>query len=128
MRNRMAGLKFSRRPICAARATWNCDCRLGRRGDRISGLFAAAQESAYGPKREAGCVFFPKSAPWLDEPKAELLGFPNVKNDDQVDSVTQALNWIARHHQNQVSWVAPIIVTKPRRYPGDPPDNWWLER
>jgi hypothetical protein len=48
---------------------------------------------------EAGSVFFPKSAPWLDSLKAELLGFPNVKYDDQVDSVTQALSWIARHRQ-----------------------------
>ena len=37
---------------------------------------------------EAGAVFFPKSAPWLDPLKAELLGFPNVKHDDQVDSVS----------------------------------------
>jgi len=66
--------------------------------------------------------------PWLDDLKAELLGFPNVKHDDQVDSVTQALTWIARHRQSQTRWVAPIIVTKPRRYFGDPPDNWWLER
>ncbi len=84
--------------------------------------------AAISAQFEAGCVFFPKSAVWLDNLKAELLGFPNVKNDDQVDSVTQALNWIARHRQNQVRWVAPIIVTKPRRYFGDPPDNWWLER
>jgi predicted phage terminase large subunit-like protein len=82
--------------------------------------------AAISAQFEAGCVFFPKSAVWLDSLKAELLGFPNVKNDDQVDSVTQALNWIAQHRQNQVRWVAPIIVTKPRRYPGDPPENWWL--
>ena len=79
--------------------------------------------AAIAAQFEAGCVFFPKNAPWLDELKAELLGFPNVKYDDQVDSVTQALTWIARHRQTQTRWVAPIIVTKPRRYPGDP-DNW----
>jgi len=79
--------------------------------------------AAIAAQFEAGCVFFPKSAAWLDELKAELLGFPNVKYDDQVDSVTQALTWIARHRQTQTRWVAPIIVTKPRRYPGDP-DNW----
>ena len=71
-------------------------------------------------------MFFPKSAPWLDALKAELLGFPNVKHDDQVNSVTQALIWIARHRQNQIHWVAPIIVTAPRRYFGDPPDSWWI--
>ena len=34
---------------------------------------------------EAGSVFFPKNAPWLSSLKAELLGFPSVKYDDQVD-------------------------------------------
>jgi predicted phage terminase large subunit-like protein len=79
-------------------------------GDKITRCAAVSAQF------EAGSVFFPKSAPWLDALKAELLGFPNVKNDDQVDSVTQALNWIARHRQNRVRWVAPIIVTGPRGY------------
>ena len=58
---------------------------------------------------------FPKSALWLNGLKAELLGFPNVKHDDQVDSVTQALNWIARHRQNQSmegnarTWLTTIL-------------------
>ena len=82
--------------------------------------------SAISAQFEAGSVFFPKSAPWLDNLKAELLGFPNVKHDDQVDSVTQALSWIARHRQTQTRWVAPIIVTKPRRYFGDPNPYRWM--
>jgi len=82
--------------------------------------------AAISAQFESGCVFFPKSAPWLDDLKAELLGFPGAKNDDQVDSVTQALNWMARQRQHQVPCVGPIIVTRPRRYFGDPPDNWWM--
>jgi hypothetical protein len=62
-------------------------------GDKITRCAAISAQF------EAGSVFFPKSAPWLDSLKAELLGFPNVKYDDQVDSVTQALSWIARHRQ-----------------------------
>jgi predicted phage terminase large subunit-like protein len=50
---------------------------------------------------EAGSVFFPKNAPWLNSLKAELLGFPNVKHDDQVDSVSQALSWIKLRYQYQ---------------------------
>jgi predicted phage terminase large subunit-like protein len=80
--------------------------------------------AAISAQFEAGSVFFPKSAPWLDSLKAELLGFPNVKHDDQVDSVTQALNWIARHRQTETRWVAPIIVRTPFRCFGDMPDNW----
>jgi phage terminase large subunit-like protein len=82
--------------------------------------------AAISAQFEGGCVFFPKTAPWLDCLKAELLGFPNVKYDDQVDSVAQALNWIARHRQAQTRWVGPIVVTRPRKYFGDPPENWWM--
>jgi predicted phage terminase large subunit-like protein len=85
-------------------------------GDKITRCAAVSAQF------EAGSIFFPKSSPWLDALKAELLGFPNVKNDDQVDSVTQALNWIARHRQNRVRWVAPIIVTRPRGYFGETPE------
>ena len=88
-------------------------------GDKVT---RAAKVSA---QFEAGAVFFPKTAPWLSGLKAELLGFPNVKHDDQVNSVTQALSWLWQNRKKQVSWVAPIIVTAPRRYFGDPSENWW---
>ena len=42
---------------------------------------------------EAGQVFLPESAPWLDEFKAEIMAFPNGKFDDQVDSLSQFLGW-----------------------------------
>jgi predicted phage terminase large subunit-like protein len=89
-------------------------------GDKVT---RAAKVSA---QFEAGAVFFPKTAPWLSRLKAELLGFPNVKHDDQVDSVTQALSWLRQNRKQQVTWVGPIVVTAPRRYFGDPPDNWWM--
>jgi len=38
-------------------------------------------------------VLFPKEAPWLDAYVYELVGFPNAKNDDQVDSTVFALAW-----------------------------------
>ena len=42
---------------------------------------------------EAGQVFLPESAPWLDEFKAEIMAFPNGRFDDQVDSLSQFLGW-----------------------------------
>ncbi len=43
---------------------------------------------------EQGRVFFPDNKPnWLDTLKHELLSFPGCKHDDQVDSVSQFLNW-----------------------------------
>jgi predicted phage terminase large subunit-like protein len=44
-------------------------------------------------KIEGGFVLFPKEAPWLDAYIHELVGFPNAKNDDQVDSTVFALAW-----------------------------------
>lgn len=44
-------------------------------------------------KFEAGEVFLPESAPWLDDFINELLAFPKGRHDDQVDAVSQALNW-----------------------------------
>jgi hypothetical protein len=70
---------------------------------------------------EAGSVLFPKNASWLDGLKAELLGFPNTKHDDQVDSITQALVWIRQHRLNRIAIVAPILVSRPRTYFGDHP-------
>ena len=70
----------------------------------------------------AGSVFFPRIAPWLSGLKAELLGFPNVRHDDQVDSVTQALSWIGQRRQTLIACVAPIIVSRPRTYFGDNPN------
>jgi predicted phage terminase large subunit-like protein len=50
--------------------------------------------SAVTPTIEAGRVFLPESAPWLDEYLDELSSFPAAPHDDYVDSTTQALNWL----------------------------------
>ena len=43
---------------------------------------------------EAGRVHLPAEAAWLAEFKSELLGFPNTRHDDQVDALTQLLDWV----------------------------------
>ena len=43
---------------------------------------------------ENGRVLIPKEAPWLDDYLHELVNFPNGKYSDQVDSTSQALDWI----------------------------------
>jgi predicted phage terminase large subunit-like protein len=45
------------------------------------------------PIIEQGSVYFPKQAAWLGELLDELLRFPQTKFADQVDSVSQYLNW-----------------------------------
>lgn len=47
-------------------------------------------------RMEAGTVYLPRQAPWLDEFEGELLAFsPEAAHDDQVD----ALSYAARHAQ-----------------------------
>ena len=43
---------------------------------------------------EAGQVYFPERAPWLAELEFELFAFPGSRYDDQVDSISQALNHV----------------------------------
>lgn len=43
---------------------------------------------------EAGKLLLPKHAPWLAEFESELLQFPEGLHDDQVDALTQYLQWV----------------------------------
>ena len=44
-------------------------------------------------KIEAGRVFLPQSASWLDDFRREILQFPDGRDWDQIDSVSQYLKW-----------------------------------
>jgi predicted phage terminase large subunit-like protein len=46
-------------------------------------------------KFESGRVYLPTQAPWLEEYVRELTGFPGSKYDDQVDSTSQALEFLS---------------------------------
>lgn len=50
-----------------------------------------ARMSIASAKFEAGQVFLPERASWLPELEAELFSFPGSAYDDQVDSISQAL-------------------------------------
>ncbi len=52
--------------------------------------------SAQSAKIEAGYVLLPERAPWLQDFQTEILQFPVGKHDDQVDSLSQFLNWVSR--------------------------------
>jgi len=65
-------------------------------GDKITRM------SAQSAKIEARQVYLPQQAPWLGDLQAELLQFPHGRHDDQVDSISQFLNWIERRPGN--SW------------------------
>ena len=46
------------------------------------------------PIFEAGRVFLKNNSEWLFDFEQEILSFPNFEHDDQVDSISQFLNWI----------------------------------
>jgi predicted phage terminase large subunit-like protein len=62
-----------------------------------------ARAEAITPLIEAGKVFLPESAPWLNDYVDELAAFPNGVHDDAVDSTTQALNYIRPQPVHTVS-------------------------
>lgn len=75
---------------------------------KIDKVTRAAQHSA---TFEAGRVHLPAAAPWLDDLMLELMQFPGARHDDQVDSITQFLNWQIHQH---VEWARHIDVRWPR--------------
>lgn len=48
------------------------------------------------PMIEGGQVALPKFAPWLAALEEELFNFPDSAHDDQVDAISQYLNWLRR--------------------------------
>lgn len=65
---------------------------------------------------EAGELLLQEGANWLADLERELLGFPNVKHDDQVDALTQLLSWHDRHRR--IPWVLDELGLGPRVYEG----------
>jgi predicted phage terminase large subunit-like protein len=57
-------------------------------GDKVSRLFANQAQF------ESGSVWFPQDADWMPDLVSELMAFPSVRHDDQVDSISQALTRI----------------------------------
>lgn len=51
-----------------------------------------ARANAASPMVEAGKVFLPESAPWVDDFITECAQFPVGTHDDQVDAMTQAID------------------------------------
>ncbi|MFG1303934.1 phage terminase large subunit [Xanthobacter autotrophicus] len=55
---------------------------------------------------ESGAVLLPQSAPWLDAFRTELLTFPNGLHDDQVDALSQLINWTRRKSTYTLDYIS----------------------
>jgi predicted phage terminase large subunit-like protein len=60
-------------------------------GDKKTRLFA--QTSVF----EAGKIYIPAKAHWVDDFIHEVTSFPSAKFDDQVDAMSQALTYSREH-------------------------------
>ncbi len=58
------------------------------------------------PMIEAGLVFIPQQASWLDDYLHELMMFPSGRHDDQVDSTSQALAQMSFDPCGPEAWIA----------------------
>jgi predicted phage terminase large subunit-like protein len=58
------------------------------------------------PMVEAGCLYLPRDAHWLGEFLTEFLAFPRGRHDDQIDALSQLLEWINRRQGGlfEVDW------------------------
>lgn len=61
---------------------------------------------------EAGKVRLLKDAAWVPDFERELLEFPNSRNDDQVDALTQALIWARDKAERYVVPVMAVSILK----------------
>jgi predicted phage terminase large subunit-like protein len=67
-------------------------------------------------KFENGKVFVPQQAPWLDAYISEITGFPGSKFDDQVDSTSQALEFLTEKAESN-SFFEGLNRYNRRNYP-----------
>jgi predicted phage terminase large subunit-like protein len=67
---------------------------------------------------EAGQVYLPEEAPWLAKFLGPVLAFPNARNDDVVDSLSQFLGWAGgrRRRRRKIATQALLIAPGPE-YP-----------
>ena len=94
-----------------------------RRQSRIRPLLPSvttnktARLLAQSPKFESSQVILPRDAPWLGLYLNELLAFPNARNDDQVDSTSQALKYLT------TKLAPPVRAQRPSHTPNRRPSS-----
>lgn len=65
-------------------------------GRSVKGSKEVRARAFIAPVAEAGDVHFPAHAPWVPALLDEIAAFPNGTNDDQIDTMSQALSHLAR--------------------------------
>jgi predicted phage terminase large subunit-like protein len=69
-------------------------------GDKVS------RAHAVSPLVESGRVFIPSEAPWLADFLDEATSFPAAPHDDQIDALTQALNYLRGEGRGEYTFIS----------------------
>jgi predicted phage terminase large subunit-like protein len=69
---------------------------------------------------ETGKVSVPESAEWLGDFLSELAGFPNARFDDQVDTMSQAFDYLRFNIRNTAPRPRSWMRTNPLQPTGAP--------
>jgi predicted phage terminase large subunit-like protein len=93
----------------------------GMIGYNPHGKSKVARASGIIPTVEAGNVFLPTSAPWLESFLNEFSLFPASKNDDMVDALSMVVNYCSQRNPAQLTTVewgrqAKPMLTKNSTY------------
>lgn len=67
---------------------------------------------------QSGGLFLPHEAPWLTAFEAELTSFPQSKHDDQVDALSQLLEWLRGDAAFDIPSVMPYFGENPEPWVG----------
>lgn len=78
----------------------------GNSGDSPIGKIQKARAASYFFK--AGHVHFLADAPWYARKARNLVHFPNGPHDDDVDTTSQALLWLAQQYGMTGAWNAAV--------------------
>lgn len=68
--------------------------------------------SSQAPLLEAGLVLLPETATWMYDFEQEMINFPLVKHDDQVDALSQFLKW----SRKAITYEQDIVIEMPDSY------------
>lgn len=71
-------------------------------------------------KLEEGLVLLPEEAPWLLDFKRELLAFPGSRHDDQVDCLSQFLQWTGTPRGKSATYLKDPKTGRPLMDPPRP--------
>jgi len=64
-----------------------------------------ANARAVSPMFEAGMILLPEGAQWIDDYVESMTRFPKGQHDDDVDSTSQALNYLRRRQHGVMAYI-----------------------